>query len=1124
MKLGLEGRELIYWGFVAKNKDKKIIRWIIIIIAAVAVWFLYNWGGNLLRPVAIKQIKQMTGARVDVGSVKFKLSGRIRLGNIKIGPLIPAKPDNAILTARNLDAYFSLWSLLKFSPKIDQLVIRDFVINAQFNNDTKQWNILALKMQGGKPGSGGKQKQRPPDFRFKRGEFKFTQISGGKEIKTVDFRVRNVNTEIERKKDLYVLTIAEADATKTAGDRIFVRLTKGQNPQIEVEGFLPTLDFRLFGSKCNFNSLYSKIIPDGNSITFEKANLQFGPRTIIDVNGAITDLKTDPAFVFGVRMKDLDVRFDPADNCFAHGSRIFEKFIPLLQVFFDNFNPQGLLDLDVVLNGKVKQIAKTHCKGYLGCKDISIQYFEFPYLVEHMAGRIDVTETSMTMNDLKAAHGKVDITMKGYCDGFGPTMKSRVVLSSGNMLLDNDLYAALLEHHKKLWYIFSPAGAVSGDFIYTAAPPNIRKMEIYADLLDVSIMCQYFPYSISGIRGKFAVDGNTIELKDVVSHRSGGTVKMQGLITNVRAITPTYDFKIQAKDIAIDDELMKAFPAEQKKFFDDFEIQAKGDADIYIHSVNDVEMPVDYVAKLNLRGDSVKHPLLPEPLRNITLDANLTPWTFDIGKFSATFRENAVNAAGTIWTGADKKPVGYCVRLKAMNLELDSNMVTSVLGANSAKMLEDYQFTGNVNLEAALGKNSRIKCPELEITIDCLNNTALLKQINEPVKNITGKITINSDIIEFLSLSATPMNAVQATDKPPQITVNGKLKLVQQEIEYADLKLKAEGLNLDEKLTPFLGKVGDFYTRAEPAGTFGLNFDKIKFYKDPAGEKRLLLDGLILLNNCSIGQNKSITDIYAICDVDAEYKLTGGLERCRLFLDFQNIAIKDRTVKNLKVPVVIDTNENKVIIENFVGDLFGGKISGNAMAQADANSRFSTYEIDMAIADVHTESFVSPKTADKTPGQTNAELHLRGDFQNPLNNIGRFIAEVRGIKPKQSGVVGEIRTAIYEAVERDLALDNASVQAVIKGNVMEISRFDIYGPTASLRGTGTYLPGSDVINVNFTAYGAAGKEEPGFIESLTAGFGPAFLKVDLTGSLENPQIKVIPVPIIQKTLEGIGTK
>ncbi|MDD5135132.1 MAG: hypothetical protein PHP01_06960, partial [Phycisphaerae bacterium] len=390
------------------NRDKKTVRWIITVIVAVVLWFFYNWGGNLLlQPIAVRQIRELTGARVDIDRISFMLSGKIRLENVQIGPLIKTEPDNSILTAKDFDVSFSLLSFLKFNPQIKQIRLVDFVLNAQFNNDTKQWNILALKLPAG--GTGFKM----PDFRFKRGEIKFTQISDGKETKTIACRVRSASAKLEQDKDLSIMTIAEDGANETSGDRIFVRWTKDANPQIEVEGYLPQLDLELFGSRCNFNSFYSKVVTDNNSIVFKKTTIAVGPATVIDVNGTIADLKTDPSFVFGVRMKDLTVRYEPQDNCFAHGSRIFDKFIPLLQVFFDNFNPQGLLDLDVVLTGKVNQIAKTQCRGYLGCKDVSIKYFEFPYLVEHLAGKIDVTETSMTMKDISAAHGKVDIVMNG---------------------------------------------------------------------------------------------------------------------------------------------------------------------------------------------------------------------------------------------------------------------------------------------------------------------------------------------------------------------------------------------------------------------------------------------------------------------------------------------------------------------------------------------------------------------------------------------------------------------------------------------------------------------------------------------------------------------------------------
>lgn len=1101
------------WGFV--TKDKKIICWIVITIAAVILWYLYNWGGNLLKPLAVKQIKEMTGARVDISNVKFKLSGRVSLENICIGPLLKATPDNAILTAKNLDAHFAPMSLLKFKPQLKKLKIEDFCLNIQYNNDTKQWNITALRLPTGRKG------ELLPELRFKRGEIKFTQINSGQEIKTIACHINNGNMETDNNS----LTIAEDDATEKTGNRIFVKWTKNEKTEIKIDGFLPLLDLNLFGSKCNLNGFNSKIVADKENITFENARIVIGPQTIIDVNGIIKDLKKDPAFVFGVRMKDLNVQYEPADNCFAHGSRIFEKFIPLLQVFFDNFNPQGLLDLDVVLTGKVNQIAGTQCKGYLGCKDISIRYFEFPYLVEHLAGKIDVTESSMTMKDIKAAHGKVDITMNGHCYGFGETMDSNIVLSSNNMILDNELYTALLEYHKKLWYIFSPAGMVSGDFIYSAKPPNIRRMQLYADLFDVSIMCQYFPYPLTGITGKFAVDGGLIELKDIISRQSGGTIKMQGRITRADTPNPEYDFQIQADDVAVDSKLINAFPQEQKKFFSNFDIQAKGNADIYIHSVDNNEMPIDYLAKLNIKGDLIKHPLLPQPLKNITLDANLTPLMLEIESFKADFNQSPIDAAGTIWTGSGKEPIGYCMHLKALDFNLDSNTIQSVLGRNSAKLLEDFQFEGKVNLDVTVAKNSKIKCPEFEVAVDCLSNTAVIRKLNLPLKDITGRIIIKPENIEFAALSATPADSIQF-DSPPRITLDGKINMTQQDVNAAQLQLRAAELCFDERLTTILGKMGKYYAELQPTGRFDLNFSKINFYKDDSGDKTLQLGGIILFKNCTIGKNKSVNNIYALLDVDTQYKIGKGLQNCQLFLDVQNVSVKDRPFENLKVPIIIDVNEQKIIVENFVGDFLGGKVTGAAAFQTDSTGKPTSYKIDMALSGVNTENFVSPQTrgGPETGGSINGELNIQGDMQQPQAARGRLTAQATGIKPWEKGIVALIRNAILETIKRDLAFDNVKIQAVIKGKIVYISRLDLYGPTASLRGTGTYEPASDSINVDFVGYSAAGKEKPSFFDSLTAGWGAAFLKVQVTGTLENPKINVEPLPILKESLGIIGTK
>ncbi|MBU1518146.1 MAG: hypothetical protein KKI18_04430 [Planctomycetes bacterium] len=1100
------------------KKDKKIIRLIILIIVAVFMWFLYNWGGNLLRPIAIRQIKQLTGARVDIDSVVFRFNGRISFKNIRIGPLLKTTPDNAILTAKKLDAYFAPTSFLKFKPQLKSLRIEDFSLNIQYNGDEKQWNVAVLK-----PPRKGKG-EFLPELKFKHGEIKFTQVNKGIEAETIACNIKGGNARTTSEDGNYLFTITEAGLKEKAGNRVSIKWTKKETQEIELEGYLPRLDMTLFGSKCNINGFYSKITSDKEKIAFKQGLIAIGPQTVIDVNGTVRNF-ADPEFVFGVRMKNLNVRRDPADNCFAHGSRIFESFIPLLQVFFDNFDPQGLLDLNVVLTGKATQIAKTQCRGYLNCKDVSMRYFDFPYLVEHMAGRIDVTETSMTMKDLKASHGKVDITMNGYCDGFGETMDSNVVLSSNNMLLDEDLYAALLENHKKLWYIFSPSGMVSGDFIYAAKPPNTRIFRLYADLLDVSIMCQYFPYPVTGITGKIGVDGGLIELKDVISQRDGGTIKMQGRITEADTPNPEYDFKIQANDIAIDNKLIGAFPQEQKKFFSNFEIQAEGDADINIHSIDNNEMPIDYLAKLNIRGDLIKHPMLSQPLKNVILDANLTPLTLEVKNFSADFNQSPINATGTIWTGSAAEPLGYCMKLTASKLSLDSNTIKPFLGEGSVKMLEDFQFAGNVNLDAVIGKNARIKCPEYQITVDCLGNAVFLNKLNMPLKNITGKIIISPENIELRELSATPAGRIQF-DSPSRITLNGKIKMAQQQVDSAQLKLTGTDINFDPGFTAVLGKAENYYTKLAPAGKFDLNFDDVKLYKNDKGDKILDLKGTALFKNCSVGRAKPISNIYAMLNVDTRYRIGKGMEYSKLLLDVQSLSFKDRPIENLKLSIPYDSNDPKIIIKGFVGDCLGGKISGDAIFETDSNGTFSNYQIDIALIDVGTEKFVSPRSAIEkdTGGAINGELHVLGDFKKPQQARGRLLFQATGIKPRQTGIVSQIRTAIFESAKKDLAFDNIKVQAFVKGNLLQITRFDLYGPTASMRGTGTYEPATDSINISFTAYSAAGKEEPGFFESLTAGFGPAFLKVEMTGKLENPQIKVEPLPIFKKSLEIIGTR
>ncbi|MCD4831518.1 MAG: hypothetical protein K8R02_06895 [Anaerohalosphaeraceae bacterium] len=1101
-----------------KNKAKKII---ILFIAAVTLWFLYNWGGSLLRPLAVTQIENLTGAKVEIDTVKFKLSGKVTLTNLAVGPKEKLEPDNSIIKAKRVDAHFSLWSLLTFSPQINKLKFEDFTINAQYNEDVKQWNIAAIKPR---PSDG---KKKIPQLRFKRGTIKYSQASSG--VSTDIIGCSGTNTgrlEIVAGDGKTSFSLATVDSCPEDMCEINGTISTGRRGELIIKSQMPKLDINLFGSQCNIMNIDSRVTFDANEINFEGVEIAIGPKIVINLDGDVKSLKNDPNFIFNIKAKDLRLAYDPAPNSFAHGSRIFEKFIPMLQVFFDNFNPQGLLDVDVVLSGDINKIAKTKCDGHFQCKDVSMQYALFPYKLDNLAGRIDVTETSMVLNDVTAKHGQVDVIMSGYSKGYRETMDCNVVMSSPNMLLDAELYKAIMPCHKKLWYIFSPTGIVSGDFIFFASPPDVRRTMLYADLLNVSTTCQYFPYTIDNVVGKVRVEGNVFALEDLVSHKNGGIITLDGKISETNKPSPKYDFKITAENFGVDSELIAAFPEKQREFFSKFDIKsAVGAANIAIYSVDNNEMPIDYLAQMKIKAEAIEHPSLPESLTNVAIDTNLTPVRLDIKSFVADYNQSDIALSGTVWTGLDNSPFGYCLTMKAIDLEITPKLLATGISEQASKTIEDFKFKGNVNINARIGKNSRTVCPDLKVAIDCLSGTAVMKKYNIPLKDITGRVTIDSSELELLNLAATPILGPQLSPAA-RITANGNMSIAAGSIERAKIDIDAENIEINNSLLPLMGKFSQLYEKTTPTGMFDFKFKPLTFENDPNSGKKLSVNGSAIFKNCTAGKKNLLTDVNLLLDINAAYQFGSGLQSARAFLNAMHLKVKGRPIENLESEIVFDSIKKTIATKSFKADCLGGKLAGEAVFRIGENNNLSEYYLSSSFIDISSQRFISPNEPQMdNPGVITGELNMEGDFQKPGSAIGRLIAQAKNMKSRKQSLMARISSAIFETSKKKSAFEKITLESYIKGPQLQIGRLDIIGTAIALRGTGTFNVAEDKLDIKFKGYTDSGdKDEPGFFGSLAAGLAPAFLKVDLTGSMAEPKIKVTALPVLKESLEIIGTK
>ena len=125
-----------------------IRRLVAALIVCLVCWGLYTLVGNkILRPIARRQIEQLTGAKVEIESIDFKSTGFVRMNYLVIGAPTIQPYESKILRANKVDVRFSLASIFRLKPKIKKVTIRDYIINVQYNTDTMRWNLAALNIK-----------------------------------------------------------------------------------------------------------------------------------------------------------------------------------------------------------------------------------------------------------------------------------------------------------------------------------------------------------------------------------------------------------------------------------------------------------------------------------------------------------------------------------------------------------------------------------------------------------------------------------------------------------------------------------------------------------------------------------------------------------------------------------------------------------------------------------------------------------------------------------------------------------------------------------------------------------------------------------------------------------------
>ena len=1080
-----------------KNLESKgVMRWLAeVLILAVLLWLFFILAGRALCHIALSQIAELTNTKIKTESVNFRTDGSVLIKELVISPYEKRSDDDAILKAQTVYARFSLRSLFLLRPRLKVIDVNDFAFNAQYDLDTGWWNLSALTIKPPKGTSG-----KMPRIHLKAGTLQYSKISNGQVEVAISVPLNAKFGFDEKTQNGYSFEINTATMVSGYGNSKLTGFWK--QGSITIAGGISSVD-----------------VPE-----LEMA-------WIIDVLAAELKYDRDKDFSLKLRIKDLHSKRSPAlDKLALVGPAFLEKSSPFaaLQKFFNRYQPYGQVDIDLDASGNLNRLSESTLSGEVYCKDVAFCYFNFPYTVEHLAGRIDFTKNSVDLNNLKGKHGNVELVFNGRTWDFGPDWKCQVRITSDNIALDNDLYSVLDSKQKESWSAFSPNGFAAIDYRLNRRSQMDEERKLTLELRGAEAAYRRFPYPLKNLTGRLFFEHDKINFSDVVSQVNECKITINGEVVANADSNSVYDISVKVNNVPLDSTLEASLPDGQRNLYN--QIHPTGLADGLIKVSGRNSEPAAFTADLSFKKASLISDRFSSPVSGISANAVFTPDLITVRDFSGRYGEGLVSLAGRIWPDRESRKSRYQLSLNFEQIMLNDDLFGFV-PAPLKKIVTELKPQGKLNLVVDLNKESPAIPPDYRITMDCLGDSAEFPQLPFPLKNITGTLSITKDSITLENIAAALDDNISATEDDSTIQMNGQIALADNSFSSALLNISAKDMFLDECLIIFLPQhLEPLYNEISPAGRFDLDFKNVRVLPTDDRQKSVDFNGDIAFKNCSFKLSDAETELDAVIKIKGLYNTRQGLSNCQATVDGGALRIQGKSFTNLKTDIFYDPDLRRWSTEDLIADYYGGKSIGKFELKQPAG-KASEYLLQVVFDNVDLQQFLSDTKGKEiaenryTSGRMDGLLSLNARIGDSSSRLGVCKLTMRDMQVGKLSPLGKLLQVLKLTESKDFAFDQMFVDSYIRRNDLLVKKLDLSGQAVAFYGSGLMDLKTRNVDLVLTARGRRlATDDPSVWQSLTEGLGRAVIKMKVTGDFYDPDVKTETLPVIGETLKILGKK
>lgn len=1066
-----------------KARDRQVRLGLLVLLVGAFVWFLLYMAGESFRQIIIERISNSVGARVELKSSRLSLSGQLVLEKLVIAPK-SKEFDDAVFQAKKIVLKIDRSDLLGLKVNVQKVTVKDFVFNAQHNNNTDQWNLSRLKFALSKKGS-----KSLPEIELKRGLIKQSGITNGKPDGESTLYLNAEFKPAGDQPNKYLFNVETSNTPRTAKNILTGLWQRGRTGTLTLTGKITPFKLDLLEKDWLISNLSLDVGYDKDSFEIKKLatnDLQFFTKNLNNTNAVSSGSKKDP------------------------------KIIEVLRWFLQTYNPQGRFDFQAQYKTTLGDSPQKKYNGKITCKDISIKYIKFPYLMENLHGVVYFSDQGIKLDKLSARHNDVELELDGLIEGLDSNAKARLSVKSSNMQLDDDLYQALGTKQKKAWNSVAPVGIAAIDYQYTRTPELGNKGTLSLDLIDVEAAHRLFPYPLKKLTGNLFFDKESITLDNLISAYDGRMITIDGRAWDTNTKNPSYDIDIAAKRLPLDATLGAALADSQRKFYDSLNISGHANATV---KVIDRKNKKNITANVAIRDASMQYRGFD--INDCVIDFTYSPGIMEITNYRGRQSESLIQLDGKFWADEGKELNNYQMSIRSDNFELTKDLA-SIFQESVGNAYSKLRPEGKVEFIANLNKTNDAKA-DYEIIVNCLGNSVDFDRINYPLRDVRGKIIIDSNSIELKDITAKNARTVKIPAEESFIKIDGKISLGEK--RTGRFKISANDILFENRFGDGLGDAAKaFYDKLKPTGSVDAEFGNIKIFSDDSNSTFISFNGQMDLRDCSFTAEPNIVGLRAKLNIDGLYKIGQGLNTCQADVLADSLVVSNKELTQLDTTISYVPESKGWLGSNMVANCYGGTVCGR-FGLTKLPELQTTLELYFKDIDVKQFSKIGKDTKNAfrdTAGQMCGTLNIskQGDASKRL---GICQLNITNMKVGKKSLMAKLFDIFGKKNKSEFFFDRMIVDSYIKGDEVWFNQFDMHGTSLDLMGKGDLSFGTKQIDVVFAAKGKRVSQLP-LIQPLANTIGPLIMRIEVQGDYRDPVVKTNPLPAISDALEIFGGK